>query len=222
MFRKIVENAPDSGSGVTILAGGAVSPDQLARARAVAPVVVAADSGADRALALGVEPAAVIGDMDSISAAARERLADRLHPVAEQETTDFEKCLQRIAAPFAVALGVTGDRADHGLAAFSLLARWRDYPVLALAGEDVIFAAPPRLALELPPETRLSLFPMAPVTGRATGLEWPIEQIAFAPAGRIGTSNRTTGPRVELEFDAPGMLVILPAAHMKAALAALV
>ena len=83
------------------------------------------------------------------------------------------------------------------------------------------FAAPPRLALDLIAGEVLSLFPMARVTGRSTGLEWPIDDLDFAPDGRIGTSNRVAARRVELSFDAPGMLVILPRRRLDAAIRAL-
>jgi thiamine pyrophosphokinase len=78
---------------------------------------------------------------------------------------------------------------------------------------------PPRLAIDLPPGTRVSLFPMAPVTGRSEGLRWPIAGIPFAPAGRIGTSNEATGP-VRLAMDGPGMIAVLPARALDALLAA--
>ena len=51
--------------------------------------------------------------------------------------------------------------------------------------------------------------PLGPVQGRSIGLEWPIDGLNFAPGGRIGTSNRATGP-VALEMAGPEMLLILP------------
>ena len=60
---------------------------------------------------------------------------------------------------------------------------------------------------------------MAAVTGRSSGLEWPIRGLNFAPAGRIGTSNRATGP-VSLDFDGDGMLAILPKTRLDRLLAA--
>lgn len=217
MNRTIVE----SSEGVTLIAGGPVRAADLRAARARAPVLVAADGGADRALALGAEPVAVVGDFDSIGTAARARLAGRLHPVPEQETTDFDKALAAIAARFVLALGVLGGRVDHELAALSTLVRHRGSPCLALGREDVVFAAPPALRLEMRAGDRLSLFPMAAVEGTSAGLEWPIDGIAFAPGGRIGTSNRVLGGRVELRFGRPGMLVILPRARLGVAMAGL-
>ena len=60
-----------SDRGVTVIGGGATSPYDLQTALAVAPTLVAADGGADRALALGQPPDWVIGDLDSITSGAR-------------------------------------------------------------------------------------------------------------------------------------------------------
>lgn len=205
---------------VTLIGGGAVAAEDAAQALARAPVVMAADGGAATALALGLMPEAVVGDMDSLPDAARAAIApDRLHRIAEQLTTDFEKCLTRVAAPFVIGIGFAGDRSDHLLAALNVLVRVRVPPCLLLAGGDVIFAAPDRLALDLPPGTRLSLFPMGRVTGASRGLRWPLDGLALDPAGQVGTSNEATGP-VALELTGP-CLVILPRAHLDAALAGL-
>ncbi|WP_199258857.1 thiamine diphosphokinase [Paracoccus binzhouensis] len=205
---------------VTLIGGAPVARADLQQALRLAPVVVAADSGADTALSHGLMPAAVWGDFDSISARARAEIpAENQHPIAEQDSTDFEKCLSRLDAPFAVALGFSGARHDHFLSGLGVLARRVGPPCLLIAGEDVITLAPPRLALDLAPGTRVSLFPMGPASGRSTGLKWPIDGLAFAPAGRSGTSNEATGP-VTLECKGP-MLLILPRAELPRLAAAL-
>ena len=140
----------DSLQGVTLVGGGPVSAVALAKARALAPRIVGADSGADRLLRLGVTPEAVIGDMDSLSASARAQLADRLFPIAEQDTTDFDKALRLIAAPFVLGLGFAGARVDHGLAVLNTLARHPDRRCFIIGARDVIFLCPPELQLDLP------------------------------------------------------------------------
>lgn len=199
---------------VTLIGGGDAGAADLAAALALAPVVAAADGGADNALAHGLVPQAVWGDFDSISARARAAIpAENLHPVAEQDSTDFEKCLSRIDAPLVIAVGFCGGRQDHFLAALATLARRIGPPCILIAEADIITLCPARIALDLPLGTRLSLFPMGPVRGESHGLEWPIDGIGFAPDRRIGTSNRTTGP-VSLRIDGP-MLLILPRAHLE-------
>ena len=206
-----------STSGVTLAGGAGFSVKLLELARSWAPRVVAADGGADRLLRLGVEPEAVIGDLDSISNAAQVRLAGRLFPIREQVTTDFDKALRSVRAPFVLGIGFSGARLDHGLAVLNGLVRHADRRCLLLSGQDVVFLAPREMALTLPLGSRLSLFPMGEVEGTSEGLRWPLDGLRFAPGGLIGTSNQVVGP-VRLRFNADRMLVILPRSAMAAAL----
>lgn len=214
----LIMNTP---AGITLVGGGPVTRADLDIALAVAPVIVAADSGADWLLKQDVMPEAVIGDMDSLSSHSRRRIpAGRLHEFSEQLTTDFDKALNHLKARFILGLGFIGGRTDHGLSVLNTLVQQAGRPCLLLGPEDVIFAAPPRpVTLSLPPGERLSLFPLNVVRGRSKGLEWPIEGIDFSPGGRIGTSNRVIAENVTLCFDQVGMLVILPRERLRAAMA---
>ncbi len=208
----------ESLQGVTLAGGGPFGMAALRRATRYAPVIVGADGGADRLLQLGVEPQAVIGDFDSISEGAKARLAGRLFPIAEQETTDFDKALRSIKAPFVLGLGFAGARLDHGLGVLNALVRQADRRCLVLSPQDVTFVAPRQMTLTLPVGTRMSLFPMGAVTGESVGLRWPINGLHFAPDGRIGTSNEVAASQVSLRFDADRMLVILPLRQLSAVL----
>lgn len=211
-----------TGRAVTLLGGGAVARTDLDLALALAPDLVAADGGAAHGVAAGHIPLAVYGDMDSLSAEARAVIPPaRIHALAEQDSTDFDKALRHIDAPLVIAVGFTGARVDHELAVYHALAARSELRCIILGGHDVVVHAPPRLMLDLPKQTRLSLFPLTDVTGTSQGLAWPIDDIAFHPARRIGTSNVTTGAMVDLRFDGPGMLVILPRDHLAAVAAAL-
>ncbi|MBL3575041.1 thiamine diphosphokinase [Rhodovulum sulfidophilum] len=206
---------------ITLLGGATVDPAHLRRALEIAPALVAADGGADAALAAGCLPGAVIGDFDSISDAARAAIPDdRQYRVTEQDSTDFEKCLRHVAARLVLGLGFLGDRFDHGLAALNALVRNHERRCLLIGDDDICFHCPPDLALDLPEGMRFSLFPMRPVRGVSEGLHWPIDGLDFAPGGRIGTSNRVSGP-VRLRMEAPGMAVILPVEALDMAVAAL-
>ncbi len=211
-----------STAGVTLVGGGPVPARDLKAALARAPLAVAADSGADRLLAAGILPQAVIGDFDSISAAARATLpAARLHPMEDQDSTDFEKALAAIGAPFVLAVGFSGARMDHGLAVMNALVRLQDRPCIVIGPKDIAFAAPPRLSIRLRPGDAFSLFPLAPVRGESQGLHWPLDGIAFAPDGMIATSNRVTAPLVRLDLSGPGMVAILPRSRLDQAIQAI-
>src|SRR5919108_5036657 len=116
---------------VVVSGGGAPSAEAVA---SVLPVpagvfVVAADSGLDHALGLGLRVDVVVGDLDSVSAtgleaAAASGTAVERHPEAK-DATDLELALDVAVARGArriLVLGPDGGRFDHVLAGAALLA----------------------------------------------------------------------------------------------------
>ncbi len=172
-------------------------------------------------MALGHRPEQVIGDLDSLDPALRTELGDRVIHVPEQHSTDLDKCLARIVAPFVLALGFDGARLDHTLAAMTAITRHGRARIMMIAAADIAFLAPPRLQLRLAIGERVSLFPMGPVTGRSLGLHWPIDGIRFTPEALVGTSNRADATQVTLECDRAAMLVMLERTRLHMALQAL-
>lgn len=200
---------------VLLLGGGAVDRRSLRAVARMAPRCVAADGGAAHALAAGIQPEAVIGDMDSLDPVSRSRIPPgRLHEIAEQETTDFDKALRAIAAPLVLGMGFLDGRVDHALGALNVLSRYPHRACVLIGRQNALAHLPPDLALPLAPGTPVSLFPMRAVSGVSQGLRWPIDGLRFAPDGQSGTSNRAEGP-IRLCMDHPGMLVILPRAQWR-------
>ncbi|MEX0309263.1 MAG: thiamine diphosphokinase [Tateyamaria sp.] len=206
-----------SSGPVALFGGGTAAPDEVAEICALTGPRVAADGGARHALEHGLTLDALIGDFDSISP---EQLAqipsDRHHRIAEQDSTDFDKALRHIVAPVVLAAGFLGGRVDHQLAVLTVLARHPDRFCIVLGPEEIIFLCPPEINLPTREGDIVSLFPLAPVRGTSTGLVWPIDDVAFDPVLRIGTSNAATGP-VTLGMKTSDMIVIAPR-HCLAAL----
>ncbi len=208
-------------NGVLLVGGGNPNPADLVGIVAKAPYLAAADGGADHCLEAGLTPQVVIGDLDSVSPEVRTTLApETFIEYEDQDLTDFEKCLRVIDAPFIVAVGFTEGRLDHTLANFAILARRIGPPTVLLGVEDLAFAAPRNIKLDLPIGSRLSLFPMQPMRGTSKGLRWLIDGLTIEPLGRLGTSNEVTGP-VELSFEEEGTIVLIPREHLDRSLAAL-
>jgi thiamine pyrophosphokinase len=200
-------------TAVTLVGGGALDAGLLRAAHRLAPVLIAADGGADRLAELRLDPQAVIGDMDSIADPDRWRAgpAAFVH-LAEQDSTDFEKCLYATEAPLYLAAGFTGRRIDHTLAVFHTLLRYAHKNIVLIGEHEVSALAPPDVTLRLTvrPGARVSIFPLLAVKAtHSRGLSWPVEGLAFAPGQKIGTSNQATQPIIELAFDGPGALVML-------------
>jgi len=200
-------------TGVTLVGAGASDRAMVAAARSLAPVLIAADSGADRLSGMRLKPRAVIGDMDSISDPDRWRAGPAVFVhLAEQDTTDFEKCLYATEAPFYIAVGFTGGRVDHTLATFHTLLRYPEKRIVVVGKHEVSALAPSGqiLRLKVTPGAPVSIYPLLPVTAiRSRGLAWPIDGLTLAPGQKIGTSNEATQPLIEIAFDGPGALVML-------------
>ena len=195
---------------ITIVGGAHFSQGLFLESLGRAPIVYAADGGANLCMQYGCQPKQVIGDLDSLSPSLRSKIEpSRVIHVAEQDTTDFEKLLIRVDAPFMLAIGFMGGRIDHQMAVQTVLATYAHRKIICVGDEDVMFVSPPEIDLPLDAGTRVSLYPMAPVQVRSTGLYWSTDGLSFAPDGQIGTSNQATGP-VTLLSSAPRMLIVLP------------
>ena len=209
-------------TAVTLVGAGAFDLEMVEAARRIAPVLVAADGGADRLASLRLTPEAVIGDMDSLADPARwQRGPGAYIHLAEQDSTDFEKCLYATEAPFYLAVGFTGRRIDHTLAVFHALLRYPEKRVILVGEDEVSALVPPGAVLRLAvsPGARVSVYPLVPVTAtHSRGLAWPVDGLEMAPGQRIGTSNMASQPVIEIGFGGPGALVMLE----RAALASLV
>lgn len=217
----MVEPLITSAAPITLVGGGEATAQDLHKVLRLAPICVAADGGATFALSERKKLAAVIGDFDSISADVLAEIPPgRQHHIAEQDSTDFEKALSRVSAPVVVGVGFLGGRVDHQLAVFHSLLNYAHCPCVLIGQNEVLCLAPPQVALPTEADDIVSLFPLTEVTGRSTGLVWPIDGLQMAPMGRSGTSNSALGP-MTLEVDGPGMLLILPRKLMPALVAAL-
>lgn len=190
---------------IMIVGGSTVDRSDLNKSLTIAPIVVAADGGARHLMADGPVPAAVIGDFDSLPDDARARFRDQLHQVVEQDTTDFEKVLDRVSAPLIIGLGFLGGRVDHNFAALNLLAR-RDDPVILFGEQDIVMRLPADFHVTLPKGALLALLPMGAAQVWTTGLKWDLQGSDLAPDGAISSSNQVVGPEVRIKATGPVLL----------------
>ncbi len=205
-----------SSSPITLIGGVDPAPDILTVALKYGKTVVCVDGGADHALWAELDPIAVIGDMDSISDAARAAYSDVLHHIAEQNSTDFDKALRNINAPLILGIGFLGDRLDHTLAALHVLLKYRDRPVVLFGEHDLVFIAPSHIRMTLPVGMRLSLMPVTDARVDTTGLKWNVTDGAMSMRDFIGSSNEVAEPQVDIHAMG-GLAVILPPDALDAA-----
>ncbi len=183
-------------------------------------IVIAADGGLDHALAAGLTPAGVVGDLDSISpdglAWAEEHAMVQRHSVSK-DATDTELAIATAAAMnpgHIVLISGDGDRLDHTIAAIGALGapavtgipivecRWGTQYARVLHG-------PGRAHIRTRPGARVSLLAMH---GRCEsvsiqGTEWTLDRIALEPLVGHGVSNVAVESDVMVEVSI-GVLTI--------------
>ena len=204
-----------------VFAGGDPPPAELIADLDRSALVIAADSGLDHALALGVRVDVVVGDLDSVTpdalARARDSGADvEPHP-AEKDETDLELALRR-----AVALGVErvtvigggGGRHDHLLANALVLGHddYADLELDALVGTARLTVIRDRAALRGAAGSFLSLLPLGgPARGvRTEGLRYPLLDEDLAPGTTRGVSNELLAPVAVVSLREGVLLAVQP------------
>ncbi len=200
---------------VVLLGGGVCVTDILLRLVQHDYPLIAADGGANHLGNLSIVPEVIIGDLDSLNRRSHWESVTRVVELAEQDTTDFEKCLYSVDAPLYIAVGFTGKRLDHTLAALHVIAKYSDQKRVVLVGEDdIVFVCRHVQRLSLAKGMRLSVYPLEPVAFvQSTGLLYPLDELTLAPTTMIGTSNQVIHDQVTLETapDSDGAYaVILP------------
>ena len=199
---------------LVIVGGGVVDSDLLRDLYVAGGHLVGADGGADAIVAAGLVPEAIIGDFDSLQDPVGWLGRTRLMQITEQDTTDFEKALYSTSAPVTVALGMTGKRFDHTLAALDTVTRLARGRTIILVDEgDLAMALTGAFSFEVQPGERVSVHPLAPIRfRRSIGLKYPLDGLRLAPGERTGTSNEAIeGPfRIEPEprAKAPWLLIL--------------
>lgn len=203
---------------LVIVGGGAVDYELLRELYVAGGHLVGADGGADHIVAAGLVPEAIIGDLDSLSAPDAWLGRTYLVRLPEQETTDFEKALYSTEAPLTIAMGMTGGRFDHTLAALDAVSKHAiDRTIILVDAVDIAMALTGPIAFSVPPGERVSVYPLAPIRfRRSTGLVYPLDGLRLAQGERIGTSNAAIGGpfRIEPEGRKKPWLLILDRRHL--------
>ena len=200
----VVANAPLSWS------------EELVRIVRSADLVVAADGGANHLARIGVKPAAVVGDLDSIRPEVRAWLGEGclvLRP--DQDHTDLHKTLAYVIderkAQSVTVLGATGGRLDHALENLALLARWAGRAEIELRDESTrIVAVFSEATFAVRPGSTVSLLPVGQCERVwAEGLRWPLAGAPLDLLTRTGVCNQATADRVDIRVEGGTLLVFL-------------
>ncbi len=192
--------------------GETVSPRLLKKLAAQADYVLAADGGANHALACGITPNGVIGDLDSVSPRTKKQLADRILHVPTQDNTDLEKALLWLIKrqfTHVTLVGFVGDRWDFSVGNLLALAQFARKLEICVAGNTwQIFPLVRGAEFACKKSKRVSLIPVKICTGvTLNGLKYPLKNARIAPGTTQTLSNQTIGTRFRVSFTRGCLLV---------------
>ena len=178
-----------------------------------APAIIACDGAVQNLHERGLEPTAIVGDLDSIAQEMLRLYAYRIHTVEDQEINDLTKAV-RFAHTTGyrklLILGATGLREDHTLGNISLL---MDYAPLFEQVEmlsDYGHLIPVQQTTTLPstPGQQISIFSMYPCGEITTeGLRWPITRRRLT-AWWQGSLNEALGNEFTLTLSPEARVIV--------------
>ena len=163
-------------------------------------------------------PDAVIGDMDSLSGAARKRYTGPLVHVTCQETNDQTKAVEYVMSNFTgisaiYILGGSGAREDHTIGNMALLMEFAGkYPGLdisAVSDYGTAFVITESGEIHCGEGRSVSIFTCdTTLRIKSSGLEWPTDDVVFDNWWKA-TLNRASADTVRLELDHPAPVLII-------------
>jgi thiamine pyrophosphokinase len=183
-------------------------------------LVIAADSGYDHALSLGIQVDLLIGDLDSISPTglshAREHGVGIIEFPGDKDATDLELALRaaldRGATTVAIHGGEGGTIAHLLGVALSITHRdWEEISVVWHTSTGIIRPATRNRSIEASVEVgdAITIIPVGDVRGVTTsGLRWPLENASMEHGTTLGISNEATARTVTVAVDEGALLVI--------------
>lgn len=195
---------------VVVAGGDYPTSEQALQVLHNAPYVVCCDGAADRYIATGHVPDAIVGDGDSISAYNRTKYASRLHIVAEQETNDQTKAVNFLLGKgmrHIAIVGATGRREDHTIGNISLLIEYAraGAQVRSFTDHGVFIPCNSDTTLKCHKGQQVSIFSITAKNLSAEGLLYPIYDFSN---WWQGTLNECTGEQFTIYAEGEYLLFV--------------
>ena len=141
--------------------------------------IVCCDSAAEKFLAMGGKPTAIVGDGDSLTKGLKQLYVDILHQEKEQETNDLSKAvhyLMGMGKKRIAIVGATGKREDHTLGNISLLIEYmrQGAEVQMFTDYGVFIPCSGKSTFNVSIGQQVSIFNFGATDFKSQGLKYPI------------------------------------------------
>jgi thiamine pyrophosphokinase len=181
--------------------------------------IICADGGTRHALALGLQPNLIIGDMDSADRDQLRKLQDEDVPIElfshDKNETDLELAINHavdLRPNQIIIVGALGGRLDQTLGNLALLSdtRQRVLDIRLDDGVEEIFICRDQVQVHGKSGDLVSLIPwQGPVAGvRTENLKWPLRNEMLYPDKTRGISNEMLGDTASVSIGSGSLLVV--------------
>jgi thiamine pyrophosphokinase len=173
--------------------------------------IVCCDGSASSLVLSGMEPVAIVGDMDSLNEDLADRFADRIFRDENQDTNDLTKVVEWCRGNNyrdIIIVGATGKREDHTLGNISLLAEYaKDMNVVMVTDTGILRPYLTDAEIVTFPGQQVSVFSIDPDTEVTShGLKYPLTRTKITNWW-YATLNEALGDSFFLEFS-EGRLIV--------------
>jgi thiamine pyrophosphokinase len=175
--------------------------------------IICCDGAVAKLVAAGLEPWAIVGDLDSVPDELAKKFADRMHRFDDQNTNDLTKAVLfscREGFESIIILGATGLREDHTIGNISLLMDYIEFVDVKMVTDEGIFipiAGSSKIATWC--GQQVSIFSnRSDIEISSRGLKYPLEKAKLINWW-IGSLNEAVKDTIEIQFDEGPVLVFL-------------
>ncbi len=178
---------------------------------------IAADGAGQRLIAMGYSPQLIIGDGDSFKSEHKDKACEFIIK-PDQESTDFEKCLNEMAKRKhfpALVCGIGGGEIDHQHENLNVFVKYaKKYPMIFIDIQEGFkaklgLAVQNELEVKITKGSHVSLLPFPKALVTTQGLVWPLTNEVLTMLKRSGARNKALEPDIKISKASGDLLVVL-------------
>jgi thiamine pyrophosphokinase len=175
--------------------------------------IICCDGSVQSLILAGMQPEAIVGDLDSLNDELANRFSDRIYLDESQDTNDLTKAVSwcsEMGYNDIVIVGATGKREDHTIGNISLLAEYiKEMNVFMVTDTGILRPFLKSSEISAFPGQQVSIFSIDPETEvTSSGLRYPLNRTKVKNWW-IATLNEALGDSFSLEFNTGRVIVYL-------------
>jgi thiamine pyrophosphokinase len=175
--------------------------------------IICCDGSAESLVKTGIEPDAIVGDMDSLNKELEERFAGKIFKDSGQDTNDLTKAVlwcRKMNYTDLVIIGATGKREDHTIGNISLLTEYiKDVNIIMVTDTGIFRPLLGSTEISSFPGQQVSIFALDPGTEvTSAGLRYPLKNTKLKNWW-VATLNEATMETFTISFKGGSLIVYL-------------